>query len=55
MKNIKVRFAGIVVDSKDKNFSVIYIPDQDQRLRAGQKYQITVEGLSFEHKETGEK
>lgn len=46
MTQIKVRFEGIEV--KDGNMAIIYIPDQTQILQAGKRYEITIEGLSFE-------
>lgn len=47
MKTITVRFAGIE-KAPDGNLSIIYIPDQTQVLKAGQKYRIEIEGLSYE-------
>ncbi|GAI46078.1 unnamed protein product [marine sediment metagenome] len=46
MKQIKVRFEGIEV--KDGNMAITYIPDQTQILQAGKRYEIIIEGLSFE-------
>jgi len=46
MKQIKVRFEGVEV--KDGNMAIIYIPDHTQILQAGKRYEIVIEGLSFE-------
>lgn len=52
MKVIKVRFDGIE-KSPDGKFSIIYIPDSTHVLRAGVKYRIEVEGLTYD--QSGEK
>lgn len=52
MKNIKVRFAGIDPKPYDGTFTIIYIPDQNQILKAGQRYSITIEGLSYKEIDT---
>ena len=52
MKVIKVRFDGIE-KSPDGKFSIIYTPDNTQVLRAGVKYRIEVEGLTYD--QSGEK
>jgi len=54
MKVVKVNFAGIE-KSKDGKLSIIYIPNQTQMLRAGQKYQIVIEGLTYEEWGRGKK
>ncbi len=51
MKEIRVRFAGIE-KSKDGELSIIYIPDTRQVLMPGKKYQIIIEGLSYEEHDT---
>lgn len=47
MKEIRVKFAGIE-KSKDGKLSIIYVPDTRQVLMPGKRYQITIEGLSYE-------
>jgi len=45
-KEIRVRFAG-VEKAKGGEFSIIYIPDQTHFLKAGKRYRIVLEGLSY--------
>ena len=54
MQEIKVKFAGIE-KSKDGQLSILYIPNQTQVLVAGKKYQIVIEGLSYEEWGSGKK
>lgn len=56
MKQIKVKFAGIVTDDPyDGALTILYTPDQRQVLMPGQKYEIVIEGLTFAEKDTGKK
>lgn len=51
-KEIRVRFAG-VEKAENGEFSIMYIPDQTHFLKAGKRYQIILEGLTYE--ESGKK
>ena len=48
MKEIRVKFAGIEKAPDSEELSIIYIPDTTHVLRAGQRYRVIIEGLSFE-------
>ena len=53
MKQIKVRFAGVeTAKPYEGNLTIYYIPDQTHVLKAGVKYEIVIEGLGFDQKDT---
>ncbi len=46
-KEIRVRFAGIE-KGPGGEFCIHYIPDETQVLKAGWRYKIVLEGLTYE-------
>ncbi|GAJ19761.1 unnamed protein product [marine sediment metagenome] len=54
MKEIHVTFAG-VEKSPDGQFSIIYIPENRQILLPGRRYQIVLDGLSYDESKPQEK
>ncbi|GAJ05234.1 unnamed protein product [marine sediment metagenome] len=54
VERIHVKFAG-VEKSPDGQFSIIYIPENRQILLPGQRYEIILDGLSYDESKPKEK